>query len=828
MSRYYNIARRTFYKIQGITTYSPQGEKGFTMKETKVNIPCDKIPFALDKKITKYIATIYPIPRGERNNCLHFVGHRLRKKFGLTGDALKTKLSGINQTKCTPPLEEGEVTTIVRSIDKANDKETTKRSTDKTSKSKPKQQNKYSVSANTEPLDTVKILGKEVSVYSHCRKNTPVCTLTIGAILETFRTGGKSKELIETVRSETDKDKRGELKQELHAIVFSSEPQAERKADACTQNGILCLDFDGILQAEIEEAKEKIMAVPYVFCVGLSVSGTGVFALVHYEKPADLKTLLSAMQADFSYELDKSCSDVSRLRFVTLDKNLIVKEKVYPAILHERTELVSVESALPRSSGEVPEKIGIDVLDSFWQQIEEISFSEFESDGGKVGHNGYYIGSIGHLLRTARLNQWDIGMKNGASYFFTSKFWQRIDIDTFQHFLQIVGMRQGIPHKVIKDHLFVKKLVDQFASEARVPVLSTNDTPKINLRNGTLHILSDRTEIKPFDKRDGLTYQLHYDYDPSATAPLFKQFLDRVLPNVAVQKLVFQYIGYVFLRNMRLEKVLFLYGGGANGKSVLLNIIRALIGIEQCCEFSLEGITKHESQRAQLGHYLFNVSTEISTRMSTDIFKKIASREPLQAKYLYKDPFTLRDYATSVFAMNELPRDVEQTAAFFRRFIIIPFDVRIPSEEQDPDLAKKIIDSEMSGVLNYVIDGMKSLISERQFDIPDVVRGVVEKFRQESDSVLSFLDEDGYRISAEIWKPLKNMHDAYKERCKADLRQAVSKTTFSQRLRNLGYTVEKRGHLKQTMVNAENTEDREAKDREDRRKLKNRDDEVPY
>jgi putative DNA primase/helicase len=454
-----------------------------------------------------------------------------------------------------------------------------------------------------------------------------------------------------------------------------------------------------------------------------------------------------------------------------------------------------------RSNIDPSEKIGIDVLDSFLQQIEKISFSQSEDE--KVGHNGYYIGSIDHLLKTAKLHQWDIGMKNEAPHFFTGEFWQRIEMSSFRRFLQAVGIRQGVPYKIIKDHMFADKLVRQFASEARFPILTANDTQKINLRNGTLHFTPGGIEMKSFDKQDGLTYQLHYDYNPSATAPLFRKFIDRVLPDNAVQKLIFQYIGYVFLRNMNLEKILFLYGGGANGKSVFLNVIRGLIGHEQCCEYSLEGITKSEYQRAELGNYLFNVSTEISTRMELDIFKKVASREALQGRYPYGRSFNIHDYATSVFATNELPKDVEQTVAFFRRFIIIPFDVRIPDNEQDPDLTRKIIKNEMSGVLNFVIDGMKSLLERGKFDIPENVRLAVEKFQQDSDSVLSFLDENRYRPSVANSIPLRELYDSYKAQCIDDGRHPLSKPNFVKRLCALGYTKGKVGHDKQVVIFAD-------------------------
>ena len=450
------------------------------------------------------------------------------------------------------------------------------------------------------------------------------------------------------------------------------------------------------------------------------------------------------------------------------------------------------------SPKDVPEKFGIDILDSFLEQVEQVSFIDDERPSLKT----YYVGSIEHLLKTAKKHLWDIGMKNEAPHFFTGQLWQRIDQRTFRHFLQAVGVRQGVPHKTIKDHLFAEKLVKQFSSEARFPVLSSSDIPKINLRNGTLHFTPNGTELKPFDQRDGLTYQLHYDYDETAIAPQFKKFLDRVLPDVAVQKLLFQYIAYIFLRNMNLEKLLFLYGGGANGKSVFLNVIRGLVGEEQCCEYSLEGITGSEYQRAELGNYLLNVSSEISTRMGKDIFKKLASREPLQARHPYGRPFTVKDYATSIFSMNEMLKDVEQTGAFFRRFLIIPFEVWIPDDEQEQDLAQRIIDSEMSGVLNYLIEGVKSLLVAGKFEIPTVIQDTVDEFRRKTDTVLDFLEENGYRPCVSTWKPLWDMYKSYREQCLDGGHCPVSQTTFAQRLRNKGYTVCKVGKKHQTVVYA--------------------------
>ncbi|MGL6196650.1 MAG: DUF5906 domain-containing protein [Thermoguttaceae bacterium] len=162
--------------------------------------------------------------------------------------------------------------------------------------------------------------------------------------------------------------------------------------------------------------------------------------------------------------------------------------------------------------------------------------------------------------------------------------------------------------------------------------MTKNDTPKINLKNGTLHFTENGPELKQFDKQNGLTYQLDYEYDLQVKAPVIKNFIEHVLPDKCMRKLIFQYIGYVFMPHLNHEKVLFLYGGGANGKSVFLNIIKALVGKEQCCSYSLEDITKNDYHRAEFANYLLNFSTEISPHLRTSTFKQIASREPLSVR----------------------------------------------------------------------------------------------------------------------------------------------------------------------------------------------------
>lgn len=225
----------------------------------------------------------------------------------------------------------------------------------------------------------------------------------------------------------------------------------------------------------------------------------------------------------------------------------------------------------------------------------------------------------------------------------------------------------------------------------------------INLKNGTFEITPNGIKLNPFDRADFMTYQLAFEYNPDATAPLFESYLDKVLPDKNLQYILAEYLGYVFIHPsvLKLEKTLLLYGTGANGKSVFYEIVRSLLGEQNTSEYSLQNLTNETGySRAMIANKLVNYASEINGKLEASIFKQLVSGEPVEARLPYGRPFIITHYAKLIFNCNELPKDVEQTEAYFRRFQIIPFEVTIPEAEQDKQLAQKIIVNELSGVFN--------------------------------------------------------------------------------------------------------------------------------
>ena len=228
-----------------------------------------------------------------------------------------------------------------------------------------------------------------------------------------------------------------------------------------------------------------------------------------------------------------------------------------------------------------------------------------------------------------------------------------------------------------------------------------------------------------------------------------------------------QFLGYVFINPsiLKLEKALLLYGSGANGKSVFFEIVNALFGRENVCNYSLNSLTKTDSyQRAELGNNLINYGSEINGKLEAAIFKQLVSGEPVKARQIYGKPFMLRESET-ILNCNELPKDVEQTNAYFRRFLIIPFNVTIPEEEQDKELAKLIIKDELSGIFNWVLGGLSRLLERKKFSECNAAKEKLMMYRKQSDTVLMFLEEEDYRKSANDFTSLSDIFNSYKRYC---------------------------------------------------------------
>ena len=415
----------------------------------------------------------------------------------------------------------------------------------------------------------------------------------------------------------------------------------------------------------------------------------------------------------------------------------------------------------------------------------------------KLNTKHYRILSIRNISKTATKNRWGLCKNHDFIYLYNGTFWAEIDKDEFQKFLGEASEKMGVRWDNAQDYQFREQLFKQFLATEYLPTPESNkDTVLINLLNGTFEINANGTTLKPFERADFITYQLPFEYNPQAKAPLFEAYLNKVLPDAERQRILAEYLGFVFIKHgsnaLKEEKALILYGTGANGKSVFFEVVNALLGAENVSSFSLQSLTNDNGYfRAKLANKLVNYASEINGNLEASIFKQLVSGEPVEARLPYGQPFILKQYAKMIFNCNELPKDVEHTNAYFRRFLIIPFDVTIPTAEQDKNLHTKIIETELSGVFNWVLNGLNRLLEQKRFSDCEASQKAVEQYKAESNSVQMFLNDNDYQNSATNYKLIKDLYLEYRIFCNEDGNVPFKKTNFIKQLRALGITIDR-------------------------------------
>jgi P4 family phage/plasmid primase-like protien len=267
---------------------------------------------------------------------------------------------------------------------------------------------------------------------------------------------------------------------------------------------------------------------------------------------------------------------------------------------------------------------------------------------------------------------------------------------------------------------------------------------KMNFQNGVLDVYT-RELVAP-QMHHGFRSQLPCEYDPGAQCPRFMQFIDEVtLKRKELANILQEFLGYAFVAgDCYHQKILILSGVGANGKSTLVDLVRALSGKEAYSSLSVKDM-QDPQRRYLLEGKMINIAEENSRDAFKDpeIIKNIASGGEILVKKLYVQPYHFRNNTKVIMLCNALPITPDVTLGMFRRFLIVPFEATFLSElgNVDKRILQKLM-QELPGIFNWILAGYKRLQEQGEFSASTVVEDAMRVYQQESNSVLQWMLDD--------------------------------------------------------------------------------------
>ena len=194
-------------------------------------------------------------------------------------------------------------------------------------------------------------------------------------------------------------------------------------------------------------------------------------------------------------------------------------------------------------------------------------------------------------------------------------------------------------------------------------------------------------------------------------------------------------------------------GSGANGKSVIGNVMRRVLGASGVTSLDTAQL-RDEKMLPFIGKRLNFVPDMARNKDFDSAIKALASGQEVTARRNYQDPERVK-CPPLCFALNELPVFRDLTPAFFRRLLLFRFDVQIPSERQDRTLADRLCATDLPGIFNWVIAGRDRLILNcGEFTPCPKMDGELESMRREvsacSYPARAYLESRGYSVRPEF------------------------------------------------------------------------------
>lgn len=341
----------------------------------------------------------------------------------------------------------------------------------------------------------------------------------------------------------------------------------------------------------------------------------------------------------------------------------------------------------------------------------------------------------------------------------------------------------------------LRNLVFLYAAIARddrewnvMPHFWPSATQMIDLTTGESH---------PHTAHELVSRYSDVEFDPDARAPRWNQFLyeiqqgDREMISYLQRSVGYSMTGLIN------EQVLFiLFGSGANGKNIFLEVLYEIFGSmgHQTTFGVLEKNTGGEANPGaatphlaimQNKRYIMASESIEGSRFNDGLVKSLTGDGQITARGLFKSVSVFRNTGKFWLACNNMPRVSDVTPGFWRRLHIVPFLASFNGAERDLFLKDKLI-VELPGILNWCLEGAQMWYATG-LKPPHKVANAVAEYRGISDPIGGFL-EDCCVQHANVHVSKMGLYQAYREYSKMDaLMRPLSRERFYTIAKNHGF-----------------------------------------
>lgn len=388
---------------------------------------------------------------------------------------------------------------------------------------------------------------------------------------------------------------------------------------------------------------------------------------------------------------------------------------------------------------------------------------------------------------------------DGSYYWYENGYYKRTDKNTVKAKISAY-IPDGIANDNLLNNVYNLMLadVDHMANEKD---FNTNEK-YINFKNGLYNI--DTKALEPHNADILYTRQVNTEYIEGSTITEYHIFTKYVRDLCmmaaggidwqaykALQEIIGLAISNIY--GHKTKKAVFLYSPvGNTGKSQFLGLLGHLIGQENITAIPLQNMNEDKGRfafaNAGLVRLIMNGDQSKADIKDSSIFKSVTGGDAIKVEAKGKDIKALVFKGLVLIACNDLPYIADDKGEhIYRRMYIVPCTHTIEEKERDPNILDKMLE-ELPAIVNWAIEGLHRL-KANNYNFTEIAAGnqYIEDYRKNSDTVYSFLMDEGYTITKDPNDKIskKRLLEQYNQYCIREERQSVSKRQFGERLEKI-------------------------------------------
>ncbi|WP_315071640.1 phage/plasmid primase, P4 family [uncultured Microbacterium sp.] len=252
------------------------------------------------------------------------------------------------------------------------------------------------------------------------------------------------------------------------------------------------------------------------------------------------------------------------------------------------------------------------------------------------------------------------------------------------------------------------------------------------------------------------------------------------------------------------DKVVFLKGGGRNGKTTIVDAVRAAMGdyaVDASERVLFADSSAHPVDLMTLKGARCVMSEELAEghQLNTKRLKDVAGTQNIKARWLYGQPVVFAATHTMFVNTNHLPGIAEVDTATWERLELIEFPYRFLADGTPSNKGERVGDRHLrtrmrrgddgrrEAVLAWLVEGARQWYeADRQMPrAPATVEASAREWRMSSDVVLRFADEC-LELDLDEFTPAVDLYTAFQGWQRANGMAPWGSRTFNERLAQHG------------------------------------------